>query len=74
MLFTKMIVALRSRVRYFRYVCRHPSRNNLTFSQAMTEALLLNPRRHPVMMGPEELSRYFAYSANRSKQRRWLKM
>ncbi len=70
MLLPKLILALRSRIRYFRYICRRSSHTNLTFSQAMAEAMLLNPHRHPVMMGPEELSRYFAYSANRSRQRR----
>ena len=65
MYLSKILVGLRFRIRYLRYVCSQSRKNSGTFSQAMTEALLLNPHRHPVMMGPEELSRFFVYSANR---------
>lgn len=61
-----IVATLRSRVRYLRY-----SRSKAgDFSQAMADTVLLNPRRHPVLMGPEELSRYFVYSANRELRRR----
>jgi hypothetical protein len=62
---TKSIATIRSRVRYLRYASSQ--RKNGDFTQLMADTLFLNPNRHPVMMGPEELSRFFVYSSNKHR-------
>ena len=65
MFLSKSISTLRSRIRYLRYACSQTRNKSTDFVQLMTDTLFLNPSRHPVMMGQEELSRFFVYSANR---------
>ena len=66
MFLVKVFSNIRSRIRYLRYT--YSQRRTGDFTQAMSDALFLNPSRHPVMMGPEELSRFFVYTSNNKRR------
>ena len=54
---TRIIDQLRSRIRLLRYASRYP-----------TAEACLKTGTHPVTLGPEQLSRFFAFVANNERR------
>jgi len=54
---SRMIDRLRSRIRLIRYACRYPSAEHC-----------LKTGAHPVTLGPEQLSHFFAFVANSERR------
>ena len=63
-LVSKLAYALRSHIRYARYIqtLKKQARNNQTINPFQR-----NP--HPVTLGPEQISRFFTYVANSERAR-----
>ncbi|TNF02579.1 MAG: hypothetical protein EP323_08430 [Gammaproteobacteria bacterium] len=53
----RLIDQLRSRIRLLRYVSRHPAAESY-----------LKAGTHPVTLGPEQLSHFFAFVANNERR------
>ncbi len=58
MIFSKLLYTLRSRIRLARYKARHSNSFDL-----------FQTTPHPVTLGPEQMSRFFAFIANSERPR-----
>lgn len=68
-LMSKLAYMLRSRIRFARYnrsIKSRAIRNQTTSKQSFS---LIQHNPHPVTLGPEQISRFFTYVANRERRR-----
>lgn len=59
--FSKSIFLIRSKIRLLRYAIFNQAHYNDSKSSKFA---FFNKKTHPVTLGPEQLSRFFAYIAN----------